>query len=81
MFKTGIFSSDPAEPYRVDAMGLTNITVESLARGMQVSEHNPMAGLDGRAGLLMRLSKALRNTEYFGDEARPGNMLGTSASK
>ena len=76
MFKTGIFSSDPSQPYQVDAAGLRNITVESLARGMQVSNENPMDGLEGRAGLLIRLSEALQNTEYFGQDARPGNMIG-----
>ncbi|KKY23696.1 putative conserved fungal protein [Phaeomoniella chlamydospora] len=76
MFKTGIFSSDPSQPFRVDAGGLKNITVETLTKGMQVSEDNPMDGLEGRAGLLMRLSKALySNEEYFGPDARPGNML------
>lgn len=75
MFKTGIFSSQPSQPYRVDATGLRNITVEALAKGMQVSGKNPMAGLEGRAGLLMRLSKALLNSTYFGEDSRPGNML------
>ena len=78
MFKSGMFSSNPSEPHQVDAAGLNNITVEALAKGMQVSETNPLAGLEGRAGLLIRLSRALQNTAYFGHGARPGNMLGTS---
>ena len=77
MFKSGMFSGDPAEPHRVDATGLKNLTVEKLARGLQVSETNPMDGLEGRAGVLMRLVKALMsNSEYFGNEGRPGNLLG-----
>ncbi|KAI9888369.1 MAG: hypothetical protein M1814_000530 [Vezdaea aestivalis] len=76
MFKDGLFSGDASQPHRVDAEGLQKLTVESLAKGLQVSDHNPMSGIDGRAGLLIRLSDALRgNTELFGHEARPGNML------
>lgn len=78
MFKTGAFSSDPAESHKVDRIGLKKITVKSLERGLQVSEDNPLAGLEGRAGLLTRLSDALANTELFGSEGRPGNMIGMS---
>lgn len=76
MFKTGLFSSDPTEPCQVDGAGLKKVTVEALAKGMQHSEQNPLAGLEGRAGLLVRLSEALNNQELFGVDARPGNMLG-----
>jgi hypothetical protein len=78
MFKAGAFSSDQSQPFQVDAAGLKRMTVESLAEGMQVSPSNPMAGLEGRAGLLMRLSEALSNQEIFGDDGRPGNMIGES---
>lgn len=77
MFKTGVFSSDETQPYQVDAKGLSRMTVESLAKGMQVSEDtNLMSGLEGRAGLLMRLSQALENQKTFGKDGRPGNMIG-----
>lgn len=77
MFKTGAFSSDPSQPHQVDAAGLHKLTVDALARGMQVSDSNPMSGLDGRAGLLIRLGTALQNPEIFGRDGRPGNMIGT----
>jgi hypothetical protein len=76
MFKVGTFSSDPSQPFQVDATGLEDLTVETLAKGMQVSESNPMSGLEGRAGLLIRLAKALRNPEIFGPDGRPGSMIG-----
>lgn len=76
MFKSGLFSSDPTEPCQVDGAGLKKITVEVLAKGMQHSEQNPLAGIEGRAGLLIRLSEALNNQDFFGVDARPGNMLG-----
>lgn len=80
MFKSGLFSSDPTEPCQVDGAGLRRVTVDMLAKGMQHSEQNPLAGLDGRAGLLARLAGALNNQELFGVDARPGNMLGTTAA-
>lgn len=76
MFKTGMFSSNPNEPCQVDSAGLKKVTVEMLAKGMQHSDENPLAGLDGRAGLLTRLSEALKNETFFGDDGRPGNLLG-----
>lgn len=76
MFKTGIFSSNPANPHQVDAVALQKLTVEQLAKGMQVSEANPMSGLEGRAALLSRLAVALRDqVAMFGRDARPGNMV------
>jgi hypothetical protein len=36
-----------------------------------------MAGLEGRSQLLIRLATALEQSkEYFGEDGRPGNMLG-----
>ncbi|OOF94803.1 hypothetical protein ASPCADRAFT_208463 [Aspergillus carbonarius ITEM 5010] len=75
MFKSGLFSSDPTEPCQVDGAGLKKISVDVLAKGMQHSESNPLAGIEGRAGLLIRLSEALNNQDFFGVDARPGNML------
>src|SRR5205085_6630423 len=66
------------QPFQVDAAGLKRITVESLAMRLQVTKSNPMAGLEGRAGLLIRLSEALSNQEIFGHDGRPGNMIGKS---
>jgi hypothetical protein len=78
MFKAGAFSGNESQPFQVDTAGLKKVTVESLAKEMQVSESNPMAGLEGRAGLLIRLSDALSNEEIFGHDGRPGNMIGES---
>ena len=44
---------------------------------MQVDASNPMVGLEGRVSLLKNLSRALKqNPVFFGDEGRPGNILG-----
>lgn len=76
MFKTGMFSSNPSEPCQVDTTGLRKLSLDAMARGLQVSEQNPIDGLEGRTGLLMRLADALENSKIFGVSGRPGNMLG-----
>ncbi|KAH9884629.1 hypothetical protein C8Q73DRAFT_660704 [Cubamyces lactineus] len=76
MFEQGLFSSDSNNPHQVDAEGLARLTVPKVASAMQVSESNPMVGLEGRTSLLVNLSKALKaNTTYFGDSPRPGNLV------
>lgn len=76
MFKAGLFSSAPEEPCQVDSAGLKKLDLKIMARGLQVTDANPIDGLEGRTGLLLRLADALQNQEVFGLEARPGNMLG-----
>lgn len=75
MFNSGLFSSNPAQKDQVDGMALKKLTVEILARGLQVSEMNPIEGLEGRSSLLIKLGEALDNQHYFGVDSRPGNML------
>lgn len=79
MFKTGLFSSNPAEPCQVDAAGLKKLDGKAMARGLQVTDENTLDGLEGRTNLLIRLGDALQNQEIFGADARPGNMLGRFA--
>lgn len=44
---------------------------------MQVTEENPMVGLEGRASLLSKLGEALTaHSDYFGKDGRPGNIVG-----
>ena len=76
MFKAGIFSSNPEQPHQVDGSALRRLTLQTMATGLQVTESNPITGLEGRTGLLTRLGGALGNQQLFGVEARPGNMLG-----
>ena len=56
MFANGLFSRDAArDPLRVDAERLLALTPMDIAMGFQVKAHNPMVGLEGRAGLLRKL--------------------------
>ena len=75
MFKSGLFSSNPTNPCQVDSEGLKRLDIQTLARGLQVTDSNPLNGLEGRAGLLSRLATALRNSQYFRG-GRPGHLLG-----
>ncbi|KAK1779053.1 hypothetical protein QBC45DRAFT_392823 [Copromyces sp. CBS 386.78] len=76
MFKIGLFSGNKNNKYQVDKEGLASLTVEKLAQGLQSGPGNEMAGIEGRAHLLIRLGQALEEkTEFFGADGRPGNML------
>jgi len=76
MFKQGLFSGNKNNKYQVDKGGLQHLTVEKLAQGLQSQPGNEMAGIEGRAQLLLRLGNALaEKQEFFGEDGRPGNML------
>ena len=77
MFQAGAFSSTPDDPWRVDAVALTLLSAEDLAKGFQVSDDNPLVGLDGRAALLRRLGRqCLARPDLFEleDTPRPGGL-------
>lgn len=57
MFESGAMSADPTDPLRAD--GLRNITADLLAKAFQVTDANPLVGLEGRAALLRRLGEAV----------------------
>jgi hypothetical protein len=77
MFCQGAFSSDPKRPLQADALGLQELTTQKLALGFQVSETNPLLGVDGRLKLLQRLGQSLQSVpELFGTQnPRPGNLV------
>ena len=73
----GLFSGNKSNKHQVDKEGLKQLTVEKLAQGLQSNPSNEMAGLEGRAQLLIRLGETLaEKREFFGEDGRPGNMLG-----
>ena len=74
-FTTGVFSSDPDQPLRVDADGLVDLDADRLAHAFQVGPGNPLVGFEGRVALLRRLGSALADRrDVFGSSARPGGM-------
>jgi len=77
MFLRGMFSSDPACKYRVNAMGLGQLTLEQFEQGFQISDENTIVGLEGRYKIIKRLGTTMqKNITYFGGEIkRPGHLL------
>jgi hypothetical protein len=74
--QAGLFSADPANPWRADAAALAALTPAALAAAMQHREGNALAGLDGRAMLLRRLGEVVSaNLAVFGRPARLGNLF------
>ena len=68
MFADGAFSADAkGDPLRVDAKRLAALTPTDIAMGFQVKAHNPLLGLEGRAGLLRKLGGV--------GLARPGELF------
>ena len=78
MFAGGAFSADPHVPLRVDAGVLANISVADLERGLQVTDANPLVGIEGRADLLRRLGQLVASKpDVFAsrDTPRPGGLF------
>ena len=78
MFEAGLFATDAADPLRADAGRLMTLTADELARGFGAGPDNPLAGLDGRAALLRRLGRVMRdNAAVFAaqDDARAGGLF------
>jgi hypothetical protein len=68
--------SSRQEPYHVDAGGLTAVNHAALEKAFQVSDKNPLIGVDGRVHLLRSLGDTLRSRrDVFGSEARLGGLL------
>jgi len=76
LFRAGTLGGSKAAP-RADAIGLTGLTARALGEAFQVSDDNPLTGLEGRAALLRRLGDVVALApEYFGssERARLGNL-------
>jgi hypothetical protein len=69
-----------SRPLQADAAGLRAVQAGRVAQAFQVSEKNPLVGVEGRVALLNNLGSALGNREIFRD-GRPGNLLDYLAGK
>jgi hypothetical protein len=77
LFEWGGFSADPGDPLRADAEALARFDARELGDAFQVSERNPLAGLEGRARLLNRLAAQVdARGDIFAraDRPRPGGL-------
>jgi uncharacterized protein DUF1688 len=78
MFESGIFSTDIGDLLRADANVLAKLSVVDVARGLQVSDANPLVGLEGRVDLLRNLGRLVAaKPDVFGrhDTPRPGGLF------
>ena len=78
MFERGAFSSRPDDPWRADAEALQALSAEQLRAGFQVSDSNPLIGIEGRAGLLRSLGRVVASRpDVFAssDTPRPGGLF------
>ncbi len=84
MFESGVFSADPRDPLRADGKALANLSAADVARGLQVSNTNPLVGLEGRVDLLRNLGKLVASKpDVFGrhDTPRPGGLFDQLAAR
>ena len=84
MFESFMFSTNAHDPLRVDASALANFSVADAARGLQVSDTNPLVGLEGRVELLRSLGKLVASKpDIFGrhDTPRPGGLFDHVAAR
>jgi hypothetical protein len=84
MFVNGAFSGDVRDLFRVDADVIAKLASALLPDGFQVSDDNPMVGLEGRADLLRRLGQLLtERPQVFAehDRPRPGGLFDYLAAK
>lgn len=78
LFMAGAFANDGKSP-RADGEALQTLTPEQIAKAFQVSEQNPLIGVEGRTQLMNNLGKTLLSNDVFkgndGNTGRPGNIL------
>ena len=69
LFQSGVLSASGDSPC---ADGLADLTAATLAEAFQVTDANPLVGLEGRAALLRRLGSAV---------GRPGDLFDVMAAR
>ena len=68
--------------FEAGALGdLDGLPTEALARGFQVSDANPLLGLEGRAALLRRLGAQVRARPDLFPGGRPGGLYDSLAAR
>ena len=63
------------EKLQADAQALMKMSAQDIVKAFQVSEKNPMVGVEGRAVLLQNLGKVLAAKKEIFKDGRPGNIL------
>lgn len=73
MFMDGSFSQEGIAI--ADAKGLINFNAEKLEAGFQVTDANPLLGVEGRVSLMNQLGRAIEDNPEFFRDGRPGGII------
>ncbi|MBC7712281.1 MAG: URC4/urg3 family protein [Rhizobacter sp.] len=73
MFMEGNFSEDGS--LKATFGGLQNLTAAKLKTAFQVSEENPLVGVEGRLSLLQNLGKTVEQKKELFPLGRPGSIV------
>lgn len=60
---------------QASSKGLQSLTIEKLTKAFQVSETNPLIGVEGRLSLLKNLGKTIEDKKILFPGGRPGNLV------
>jgi hypothetical protein len=77
-YESGGLANNPRGLFRVDAAALRRVDSQAIQSAFQVSEANPLLGLEGRAALLNRLGAVMESrSDLFAicDSPRPGGLF------
>ena len=75
LFTDGHLSDNPAKPLQATAKGLQNLSVEHLQHAFQVSNSNPLIGVEGRLSLLRNLGATISQKKDLFPGGRPGGLV------
>lgn len=73
LFMEGALSEDGS--LKATATGLQNLTAEKLKSAFQVTEANPLIGVEGRLSLLKNLGKTVADKKELFPLGRPGSIV------
>ena len=73
LFMEGALSEDGS--LKATAQGLKNLTAETLKKTFQVSDLNPLIGVEGRLALLKNLGKTVADKKELFPLGRPGSIV------
>lgn len=74
MFISGLFSDEKKSTLQANYQGLHNITTTDIAKGMQVTNENPLEGLEGRATLINSLATVIKLKKDIFKNGRLGSL-------
>ncbi|XGC81319.1 URC4/urg3 family protein [Bdellovibrio bacteriovorus] len=75
LFMDGSLSSDKNSPFKATAEGLKNLSQATLEAAFQVSDKNPLVGVQGRLSLLKNLGQTIQAKPELFPGGRPGGLV------